>query len=93
MEDLVLRYGRVPDSWTAQDADEQAPAQATAVEQLQEELQTLSDRAGARIRDSEFVSADQFVELDGEAQTEKDLRDALIVQMVSTVLAVNIDER
>ena len=53
----------LPDSWTAQDADEQALAQATAVEQLQEELQTLSERAGDRIRDNEFVSADQLLSL------------------------------
>ena len=79
------RHSKIlPDSWTAQDADEQALAQATAVEQLQEELQTLSERAGARIRDSELVSADQFVELDGEAHTEEGLSDAQIVQMVNT---------
>ena len=74
----------MPGSWSAHNAVQQAVAQVTAVEQLQEELTTLSERAGDRIADSEFVSAVQFFELDGEAQTEEGLSDAQIVQMVST---------
>ena len=33
-------------------------------------------------RHEQFVSADQFVDLNGEAQTEEGLRDAHIVEMV-----------
>ena len=79
------RHSKIlPDSWTAQVADEQAVTQATVVEQLQEVLQAWSERSGDRISDNEFISADQFVELDGEAQTEEGFSDAQIVQMVST---------
>lgn len=73
-----------PDTWYVPEAE--LEQELDPVQQLQGEIVALSQHENSMIAEGdEFIGADTFVELSGEAQTEEELSDEQILQMVSVV--------